>query len=94
MFCHACGGEIPPKEKYFRQDLCPSCDRPVHCCKNCKLYAPDAYQQCREPQTEWVSDKEAPNFCTFFKPGDQRGTSEKTEREAAARKKLDDLFKR
>lgn len=93
MFCHACGAEIPPKEKYFRQDLCSSCGRPVHCCLNCTFYAPDAYQQCREPQAEWVHDKDAPNFCTYFKPSDRKGASQKKEKEDAARKKLDDLFK-
>ena len=33
---------------------------------NCRLHDSGANNQCREPQAEWVTDKDKANFCEFF----------------------------
>ncbi|HDQ44922.1 MAG TPA: hypothetical protein ENN17_05400 [bacterium] len=94
LFCHACGKEITFRDRVYRQETCARCGRPVHCCKNCRFYDTGAHQQCREPQAEWVNDKEAANFCDEFFPAAGGASGARLEREAAARKKLDELFKK
>ena len=45
---------------------CPACKRDVHCCKGCQHYDRSLNNECREPQADWVSEKERRNFCDFF----------------------------
>ena len=94
LFCYHCGKEMKFQDKVYRQELCNQCGQYVHCCKNCRFYDPYAYQQCREPEAEWVSDKEMGNFCGYFKPGENKGSQEALERQKAAKKKLEELFKK
>ena len=54
---------------------------------------PGAYNECREPNTEWVADRERANRCEYFTPGDLGG-GEAASEAAAAKAKLQDLFKR
>ena len=51
-----------------------------------------AHNQCREPQSEWVKDKEMANFCDYFEEAG-KVSSEPSKKEEALRK-LDDLFKK
>ena len=92
MFCHHCGLEIEVKEKVGRQELCPKCSSPLHCCSHCRFYDESAHHQCRETEAEWVRDKAAANFCEYFEPSDspRRSTSSRADE---ARNKLDQLFK-
>ena len=53
---------------------------------------------CREPQAEWVTDRERRNFCDYFSlnPVGGKGATGKggvTDRASTARSKLDQLFK-
>ncbi|HUU29257.1 MAG TPA: hypothetical protein VM123_15735 [archaeon] len=93
MRCHGCGTAIQIEDKIYRGDTCRTCGRPLHCCKNCSFYDPTAHNQCREPQAELVGDKEAANFCDYFRParGSAGGISQASE---STRKKLEDLFKK
>ena len=96
MHCHGCGAEIQIDEKIFRGDTCHACRRPLHVCKNCAFYDPAAYHQCREPQAEWVGDKEGANFCDYFRPAETGSPAgdRTASRSDEARKRLDDLFKK
>ena len=94
MRCHACGTAVQVKEKIFRSDTCPSCGRPLRCCKNCLFFEPTANNQCRESQAEWVGDKQAANFCDYFRPRENGGGSASGSSSEQARKKLEDLFKK
>jgi len=91
--CRACGKELQIERKVGRSEMCPHCGADLHVCLNCVFYSPEAYNECREPQAEWVTDRERRNFCDYFKldpvgrPGAARGRAD------SARKKLDDLFK-
>lgn len=94
MRCHACGNTVRVEDKVFRSDTCPGCGRPLRCCKNCLFFDPTANNQCRESQAELVGDKEAANFCDYFRPRENGGEARGGSRSAQARKKIDDLFKK
>ena len=108
-FCQACGTELDykPGDLVGRGDECPKCRVDLHACVHCVHYDPRAYNQCHEPQAERVDDRLKANFCEYFKirsapPG--RGasgsnapgaaTAGPTDRTAAARARLDSLFKK
>jgi len=65
----------------------------VVACRNCRFYDTQAHNQCREPQAEWVKDKERANFCDYFEAA-TKTASAKSVRKEDALKKLDDLFKK
>ena len=49
-----------------RADECPKCGWDAHVCMNCQHYDRHAHHACREPQSEFVQDKERANFCDLF----------------------------
>jgi hypothetical protein len=51
-----------------RESPCPGCGKPVHCCRNCRHYAPGRPNECMEPLVERVIDKLRANFCDYFEP--------------------------
>lgn len=64
--CHHCGRELKLGAAVARTDGCPHCYSDLKCCLNCRLHDPGVNNQCREPQAEWVTDKDKSNFCEFF----------------------------
>lgn len=64
--CAFCQEEVSLSGKPGRRDVCPFCERDLHSCYQCRFYDESAHHQCREPQTDFVSDKEATNFCDYF----------------------------
>ena len=96
MNCHHCGTEIKIERFVGRMDECHKCGSDVHACLNCGNYEPTLSNRCREPNTEWIADREKANFCDFFTPN-------KAGRAAAAgpggstddaRRAFDSLFKK
>jgi hypothetical protein len=88
--CACCGKKIDVERRVHRSDTCPHCGADLHSCVQCEFYSENAHNKCREPDSEWVSDREKANFCDFFR---FRGGEEKsTERSEEARRKLDKLF--
>lgn len=92
MHCYSCGAEIATGRRVDFRAECPSCGKDAHVCVNCALYDPGAYNKCREPQADWVSDREKGNRCEYFRPSGARGPA--SGRAADARAKLDSLFKK
>jgi len=92
MFCFNCGTEIQLDRRATRQDSCPRCMSYVRCCRNCRFYDPGAHNQCREPQSSWVKDKESANFCDYFEPSSEKPVG--NTRKADAMQKLNELFKK
>jgi hypothetical protein len=92
--CHACGTEWTDKVSPGFSAECPKCAAYLHCCLNCKFYAPGAHHDCREPQAEHVREKDGRNTCEFFLFADRGpgGADDERRRSAAAREKLDRLF--
>ncbi len=93
MQCYKCQSTIELDGQPGRSETCSKCSAYLHCCLNCTFYDPNAHNQCREPQAEWVKDKEMANFCDFFEAA-ASSTSPDTSRKDEALKKLNDLFKK
>ena len=89
VFCH---NEVVFEVKIGRRDECPFCHRDIHACLQCRHYDRASHNQCREPQSEWVADKEAANFCGYFEFG--RDVGDETRQQEKAKKDLDALFKK
>ncbi len=92
MYCHFCGAKIHTGDRVDFRAECDSCGRDAHVCVNCSLYDPGAHNMCREPQAEWVSDREKANRCEYFRPSASPG--KRSKRAEDARSKLDSLFKK
>ena len=92
--CWSCGAGLPyrPFSPVPRSAECPACGRDLHVCRNCRHHDPGVNNQCREPNAEWITDRERANFCELFQLSDRSATGGGPDRAAAARKKLDDLF--
>lgn len=90
--CYSCGTQIKIDGLVGRRDSCPKCVRDLRCCKNCEFYDSNSYNECREPVAERVVDKEASNFCSFFRMAEER-LKEATQADDAKRK-LEELFKK
>lgn len=90
--CFFCGGVLDPKMRIVRDTSCPQCGRDLHACVQCRHYDRNAHNQCREPQAEWVTDRERRNFCDYFTLNPAGKGSGAADREKAARSKLDSFF--
>ena len=64
--CFNCRAELSGREKVPFKELCPKCEAFLHCCKNCRLYAPEAHNHCLSTTTEPVPDVERANYCDEF----------------------------
>lgn len=65
--CWKCGKQLTdlPKKLPFRE-TCPFCGSYLHCCKNCKFFAPGQPNQCLILGTDPISDRESLNYCEEF----------------------------
>ena len=91
--CFYCGGALEATMRIVRDSECPHCRRDLHACVQCRHYDPHAHNKCREPQPEWVTDRERRNFCDYFKLNPAARAGATRGRAESARSKLDDLFK-
>jgi len=89
--CHACGAPLPRTERIGRRETCVRCGADLHCCLNCRFYAPGLHNDCAENQAERVVDKASGNFCEYFSPGKAARPAPSS---AGARAQLDSLFKK
>lgn len=86
--CYNCLHEL---SDYSREARCPSCDKAVHVCKNCRFYKPGLSNDCSEPIAEHITDKTRPNFCDYFSPQTHASNNSQTTTEDAL-KAAEDLF--
>lgn len=95
--CWKCGEpiEVASGEKVSRGDECARCGADVRCCRNCEFYNPSKHNQCTETQAEWVRDKEAANYCDYFRPrlNNSRPTPAISSKAEDIKKKFDSLFR-
>ena len=94
MHCAACGHEIvlASGERVGFRDECPGCRSDLHACRQCAHHDPGAYNECREPGTERVADRERANRCDWFAPRAAPPAARSDAR--ASRAALDALFKK
>jgi hypothetical protein len=96
MVCWKCGEsvELPPAGRVGTRDACARCGSDLHSCRNCDFYDPGKNNQCSEPQAEWVRDKEAGNYCDYYRPNPAPVRAGPAASPAeSAKKKFDSLFK-
>ena len=66
--CGKCGHQVPASQlEVDHTTSCSKCGTPLHSCRHCKHFDPDARFQCREKIEVRIPDKWAANDCTFFK---------------------------
>lgn len=70
-YCWTCGQGLTRLD-LGRESRCPGCDQPVHCCRSCRHYAPGRPNDCMEPLSERVVEKQRANFCELFEPNLKR----------------------
>ena len=94
--CWSCGTGLP-YARYAtvpREEDCPHCGTDLHSCRNCRHHDPSVNNQCREPDAEWVTDRERANFCERFQLAEDRVVRPESGRSGEARRKLDDMFRK
>lgn len=80
--CGHCGATLDVVgNQVGRREVCPSCEEPIHSCRNCRHRDPAAAKSCREPFAEVPPDPDAANFCEFFQLG-EGGLTEKASKQA------------
>lgn len=90
--CFQCGEAITLKDKPQRSDHCV-CGAPVHACVNCRFYERSARHECREPQAEWVREKNIANFCGWLELSDRSDFESRKKATDAGKNTFDTLFK-
>lgn len=90
--CWHCGKSLASLILPFgRRDECPACTASVHVCRLCDFYDTSTSKDCREPMADEVTDKEAANFCDYFRPKSGLQGGEDVEA-AQARARLEAVF--
>ncbi|MBI4125149.1 MAG: hypothetical protein HY466_04385 [Deltaproteobacteria bacterium] len=90
--CAFCQREVVLTEKPGRREECPHCGRDIHCCYQCRFYDAKAHHECREPQADFVAEKDQANFCDYFVFAPQIRV--KTEDKEKLKAQLNNLFKK
>ena len=67
MQCWNCGATLDLIGKLSFRAACDACHASLHCCRNCVYYKPGLPNDCLVPNTDYVSDRTANNFCEEFK---------------------------
>jgi hypothetical protein len=97
-YCWKCGErfEATPGQRIGSRDECSKCGADLHSCRNCQFYDPSKHNQCTETQAEWVRDKEAANYCDYFRPRASAAPAGLGPSLSASdsKKKFDDLFRK
>ncbi|HSF16356.1 MAG TPA: hypothetical protein VLK65_12485 [Vicinamibacteria bacterium] len=67
--CAKCGHQVPSSQlEVDYQSKCLKCGTPLHSCRHCKHFDPQARFECKKPIEERIADKGAANECALFKP--------------------------
>jgi len=94
--CFNCRREVKVSNRVGIRDVCSICNSDIHVCLNCRFYDRHSYNECREPQSEWVKEKDRANTCDYFAFADARDQNQKNKADeaAAAKEKLNEIFKK
>jgi len=91
--CYHCNEPILSDYISIR-DVCPKCGADLHVCLNCVFYDSGSYNECREPQSEWIAQKDKNNFCDYYRFKIQRRASKTKDDVTEAKARLEALFKK
>lgn len=92
--CHSCGATGMPADPVPRDAVCARCGADLRCCRNCRHWDTRYHNECKETEAEPVADKARRNFCEYFDYSMVPFASAPTDRAAAAKAKLEALFKK
>lgn len=94
MLCAICKKEITTDRYFSRKSTCPKCGGDLHICLNCRSYCESSHNKCLEPKAEFQRTRDRANFCDFFVFSQGPAASSSDNEKEAARKKLNDLFRK
>lgn len=94
MRCVFCRNVLDLPAQIGRNDACPHCNRDLRCCKQCKSYDPNAFNQCREVSAPRIIDKERANLCEHFLLRGSPAAPGRMDKVKQAKKALEALFKK
>jgi hypothetical protein len=95
LSCWKCGESLAALSlPLTRLDECPKCRVQLHVCRMCERFAPRLPKGCNEEDAPDVRDKNAANFCDYFKPSSRAYDPAAQQAEQAAKSALDALFKK
>ncbi|MGD2167018.1 MAG: hypothetical protein PVF63_02860 [Gammaproteobacteria bacterium] len=90
--CYYCGSSLAAAMP-GRLEECANCGKYIHVCRMCACYDPrETSKQCREDDAEEVRDKQAANFCDYFRLAGNAFDAAGIRADTAARSQLADLF--
>jgi hypothetical protein len=93
LVCWRCGASLASLSLPLgRLDECLDCANHLHVCRMCVFYDPAVTKSCREDDAEEVRDKQAANFCDFFKPRAGAFDAATANADQAARSQAEALF--
>jgi len=93
IVCWRCGADLSELSlPLSRLDECPECLVHLHVCRLCQYYDPAVTKACREDDAEEVRDKQAANFCDYFKVSGNAFDEGLASADKAARQQLGALF--
>ena len=64
--CFKCKNPVASESISFR-DECPKCGWDLHVCLNCSFYDEGKANRCREPQADYVKERDRANYCEYFR---------------------------
>jgi hypothetical protein len=89
--CCFCSKELTIKGRIMRKDVCPSCGKDLYCCMQCEFHDPSSHNECREPLSDMVRDRDKVNFCGYFRFSGQKADESRSAKEKV-KSELDKLF--
>lgn len=91
VVCRSCSRRSDFDGPIPRRATCPGCGVDLRCCRHCRHWDVDAYNECSEPSSDRVLDKEAANFCDWFQAASS-GSNAGAAEEGSAVDALEKLF--
>jgi hypothetical protein len=72
LSCYKCQTPLEVYQIGFRT-VCDKCLAGQHCCLNCRNHAPGRRNECLIPDTDYITDRAANNFCDDFQVKNENG---------------------
>jgi hypothetical protein len=93
--CWKCGHSLADYSLPLRRlEECRACGAELHACRMCEFYDTGKAKHCRETIAEEVKDKQAANFCDYFRPSAAAYRPEALSAADQAKAQLEALFGR
>ena len=88
--CFKCRRPVTEEKISFKEE-CPQCRSDLHVCLNCMFYDEGKANKCREPQADYVKERDRANYCEYFRFKDDQAIKSGKEE---AEKLWESIFKK